>query len=241
MEVPSKSPQPTPKQNKLSPIYNLVLPKQPLTPDSLLYATKLRTREQPIRSHSRKTNPMVWCVAILCMLFIILIIFFGIATLIIFITLQPKTPSFDTPAATLSAIYFNPPAFINGDYTFMANISNPNRRLTVRYEHARFELYFMETLMAAQIIEPFRESPGEQRVVTVHMLCRQVFLHPNLAMELQRQGQRNSVVYNVRGDFRVRVEWGLLHYSYWLHGVCQLEMTGPPNSVLLSHSCTTKK
>ncbi|KAK6149451.1 hypothetical protein DH2020_016976 [Rehmannia glutinosa] len=236
---PPHSPPPI-KQNMLSPLYQFVLPKQirnlqNLTPDSLLYSSKFRSREQPILRQPRKTKPIVWFAAILCMIFSILIILFGIATLIIFLAVQPKNPVFDTPAASLSAIYFNPPEFINGDVTFLANFSNPNRRLSVRYEYLHVQLYFSGSLMAAQVLRPFSQSPGEASLVSVRLLSSSVYLPPNLAMELQRQVQSNRVVYNMKGAFRVRVRLGLIHYSYWLHGECHLEMTSPPNNQLKEH------
>ncbi|KAG8365178.1 hypothetical protein BUALT_Bualt18G0077300 [Buddleja alternifolia] len=169
------------------------------------------------------------------------LIFFGIATLIIFVSIKPRSPVFDTPAASLSVIYFDSPQFLNGDLTFLANFSNLNKKLDVRYEYLYIELYFEEGLIATQLLQPFRQSPGNVRLMTVHLLSSLVYLPPNLALELQKQELRNRVVYNIKGSFKVRVKVGLVHYSYWLHAKCQLEMTSPPNGVLITHSCRTKR
>ncbi|KAL6513958.1 hypothetical protein OROHE_019414 [Orobanche hederae] len=243
------SPQSTPpslKQNKLSPLYQYVLPKQSKnhhnsTPDSLLYTSKLRSREQPILRQPQKTKPIVWCAAILCMIFIILVIFLGVATLIVFLEVEPRKPTFDTPAASLGSVYFNPPGFINGDITFLANISNPNRRLGVRFEYLRVGLYFSESLVATQVLEPFCERPGQGRLVSVHLLSRFVYLPPDLTLELQKQHQMSRVVYNIKGALKVKIKLGVVRYSYWLHGKCRLEMTSPPNSTLITHNCTTTR
>ncbi|KAL3635522.1 hypothetical protein CASFOL_020069 [Castilleja foliolosa] len=237
-------PSPPLKQSKLSPLYQIVLPKNQhnLTPDSLLYTSKLRSRDQqPILTQSRKTKPIIWCGAVLCMLFSILIIFLGIATLIIYVAIQPKSPIFDTPASSVRAIYFNPPQFLNGDIAFLANFSNPNKRLRVRFEQIHVDLYFYESLIASQILVPFSEGPGEARLVSIRLLIGAVYLPMNLGMELQKQAVRNRIVYDMKGAFRVRFKTGLVHYSYWMHADCRLEMTSPPNSVLITHSCTTKK
>ncbi|KAL3851096.1 hypothetical protein ACJIZ3_012978 [Penstemon smallii] len=236
----------TTKQTKPSPLYQIVLSKQArnqhnLTPESLLYENKTRTREQPILRKPRRTNPIIWCGAILCLVFSLLLIFFGIATLIIFVAIKPKTPVFDTPAASLSVIYFNSPEFLNGDLIFLANFSNPNKKMNVKFEYLYFELYFSESLIATQVVQPFGQNPGEARLVSVHMLSSLVYLPPNHALELQKMEQRNRVMYNIRGTFRVRVKMGLFHYSYWLHGKCQIEMTSPPTGVLIAHSCRTKR
>lgn len=239
----SASPTYTPpslKQNKPSPLYQIVLPK-PATPDMLLYCSKLRSREQAILRQPRTTSPMIWCAAILCMIFVLLVIFFGIAIIIIFVAVQPRNPVFDTPAASLSAVYFNSPEYITGDITFLANFSNPNRKLNVRFEYLHVEVSFSEGVIATLVLQPFSQSPGEARLISVHVLSGLVHLPPNLAMELQKQAQRNRVVYNIKGNFKVKVKLGLVHYSYWLQGDCQLEMTSPPNSILITHSCRTKR
>ncbi|KAK4398658.1 hypothetical protein Sango_1341300 [Sesamum angolense] len=246
--LPSPPPHtpPSVRQSKPSPRYQIVLPmhaknQQDLTSDSLLHSSKLRSREPPILRQPRRTKPIVWCGAVLCMMFSLLLIFFGVATLTIFIAVQPRIPVFNTPAASLSAIYLSSPEFVNGDITFLANFSNPNRKLSVRFEYLYVELYFSESLIASQVLQPFSLSPGQARFVSIRMLSNMVHVPPTLAMELRNQEQRNRVVYTIKGTFRVKVKLGLVHYSYWMRGKCQLEMTSPPNGILVSRSCRTKK
>ncbi|XP_073030445.1 uncharacterized protein At1g08160-like [Primulina eburnea] len=234
------------KQTKPSPLYQIVSSNQAknhqnLSPEGLPYGRKLRTRKQTILRQPRRTNPIVWCGAVLCLLFCVLVIFFGIATLIIFVAIRPRNPVFDTPAASLNTIYFDSPEILNGDIVFLANFSNPNRKLNVRFEYLYIELCFSENPIASQVLQPFSQNPGEARFLSVHLLSSLVHLPLNLSMELLKQEQRNRVVYSIKGTFRVRAKLGMAHYSYWLHGNCQLEMTSPPNGVLLNHSCRTKR
>ncbi|KAG8385984.1 hypothetical protein BUALT_Bualt03G0101900 [Buddleja alternifolia] len=236
---------PPPKENKLSPLYPTVLLKKVqnklnLTQQSLQYSSMLRSREQPIL-RPRRTKPIVWCGAIVCMLFSLFIIVLAVAIIITFAVVQPKNPVFDTPAASLGAIYINFPEYLNEDIIFLTNFSNPNRKLSVRFDYLRIELYFSESAIATQVLQPFSLRTGKARVITVRLLSNLVHLPPNLAMELQRQVQGNRVAYNIKGTFRVKVKFGLIHYTYWLHGNCQLEMTSPLNSVMVAHSCTTKR
>ncbi|KAL8462119.1 hypothetical protein ACS0TY_033270 [Phlomoides rotata] len=236
--VPS-SPTYTSPSVKPSPLYQTVLPKR-ATPDMLLYSSKLRSRDQAIVK-PQTTSPMVWFAAILCMIFSILLIFFGIATLIVYLTIQPRNPVFDTAAASVSPTYYSSPEYINSDITFAANFSNPNRKLSVRFEYLRFEVSFQEKVIASKVVQAFSQRPGEASLIPVHMLSGLVPLPPNVAMELQKQAVNNRVVYNIRAYFKVKVKLGAIHYSYWLHGECRLEMTSPPNSYLISRSCRTKR
>ncbi|GFS31720.1 late embryogenesis abundant (LEA) hydroxyproline-rich glycoprotein family [Actinidia rufa] len=215
--------------------------KQQSLATELPYVSTRKVREQPILRRPHRTNPIVWCGAILCLIFSLLLIFFGVATLIVFLDIKPRIPVFDIPAASLNLIFFDSLECFNGDFTFLTNFSNPNRKIDVRLEHVEIELYFSNSLLATQALMPSTERQGKARTVSVHMISSLVYLPPNLAIELRKQVQSNRVTYNIRGTFRVRANLGLIHYSYWLHGRCQLEMSSPPTGVLLARSCRTKR
>ncbi|CAI9784075.1 unnamed protein product [Fraxinus pennsylvanica] len=210
------------KKLKQTPLHQIVLSKQARSQQTetseVLHNSKSRPREQPILRQPRRTNPLIWFCAILCMIFSLFLIFFGIATLVIFLDVKPRTPVFDTPAATLNVIYFNSPDFLNGDVIFLANFSNPNRKLNVKYEYLDIKLFFSENLIAVQALQPFSQNPGETRLMSVHLISSLVHLPPNTVLELQKQVQRNRVAYDIQGTFRVKAKLGIFHFSYWLHG-----------------------
>ncbi|KAL6999084.1 hypothetical protein U1Q18_000251 [Sarracenia purpurea var. burkii] len=241
-------PQPPPQRQAMAtPLNQIVIAKQAMkqqtsAPEVPYFRSRKVAKEKPILIRQpRRTNPIVWCSAILCLVFSLLLIFFGVATLIVVLAIKPRIPLFDTPAAALNVIYFDSPEYFNGDFTFLANFSNPNRKLDVRFEYIEIELYFSDSLVAAQALQPFTQRRGKARLVAVHMISSLVHLPQNLAQELQKQVQSNRVTYNIRGNFRVRANLGLIHFSYWFHGRCQLEMTSPPTGVLLARSCRTKR
>ncbi|XP_062078992.1 uncharacterized protein LOC133783393 [Humulus lupulus] len=198
---------------------------------------------EPILRHTqpRRTNPLVWFGAILCLVFSLLLIFFGIATLIIYLVVKPKIPLFDTPNARLNTIYFDAPDYFNGDFAFLANFSNPNRKLDIRFEYLDIELYFADRLISRQALQPFTQRPRETRIEAVHLISSLVYLPLNHALELRTQVQSNKVNYNIRGTFKVRATLGMIHVNYWLHSRCQLQMTGPPTGMLVARNCRTKR
>uniref|UniRef100_A0A2N9J1Y7 Late embryogenesis abundant protein LEA-2 subgroup domain-containing protein n=1 Tax=Fagus sylvatica TaxID=28930 RepID=A0A2N9J1Y7_FAGSY len=240
-------PPPPQKQTKPVSLDQIVISKQaenqqnraPNTPKSdIRISRKASTLLAP---RPRQTNPITWCIAFLCLIFCLILIFFGVATLITFIVIKPRYPLFDIPNANLNSIYFDSPEYFNGDLTFLANFSNPNRKIDVRFEYLDIELFFSDRLIATQTIEPFTQRRGEKRLESVHFISSLVFLPQNLAVELQKQVQSSKVSYNVRGTYKVTATLGLIHISYWLHSRCQLEMTGPPTGVLVARSCRTKR
>ncbi|KAK6934655.1 Late embryogenesis abundant protein, LEA_2 subgroup [Dillenia turbinata] len=225
-----------------TPLHQIVLSKQAFhaTPNKQELTTRLSRREQILYRH-RRTNPIVWFSGILCLIFSLLLIFFGITTLIVFLVIKPRSPLFDIPSASLNTIYFDSPEYFNGDYTFIANFSNPNGKIDVRFEYIDIELYFSNMLIATQALQPFTQRRGEVRVTSIHLISSLVYLPPDAALELRQQVQSNRVKYNIRGTFKVQAILGQIHFSYWLHSRCQLEMTDPPFGVLVSRTCSTKR
>ncbi|KAF8391705.1 hypothetical protein HHK36_024014 [Tetracentron sinense] len=225
-----------------TPLNHIIISKQAVNQQSL--ASNLaddKSSKPMLLRPPRRTNPITWCGAILCLIFSLFLILAGIVTLIIFLVIRPRYPLFDTTSASLNSIYLDSPEYFNGDFIFLANFSNPNRKIDITFEYLDIELYFFDRLIATQAIQPFTQRRGEARLESVHMVSSLVYLPPNLAMDLQKQVQSNRVKYNIRGTFRVRARLGVSHFSYWLYGRCQLEMTGPPNGVLVARSCRTKR
>ncbi|XP_050236134.1 uncharacterized protein LOC126686145 [Mercurialis annua] len=244
--LPPPPPPPPPLPPPPVPANQLAISKQPRIHQSLtidIPTYENRSRKHTILHHPRRhrTNPIVWFGAIICLIFSLTLIFFGIATLVIYLAIKPRTPMFDTPNANLKSVYFDSPEYFNGDFTFLANFSNPNQKIDVRFEYVDIELYFYDRLIGIQALQPFTQRQHETRLETVHIISSLVYLPHNLAIELQKQVQSNKVIYNIRGTFKVRASLGLLHYSYWLHGRCEVMMTGPPAGVLVARSCKTKR
>ncbi|KAJ4841769.1 hypothetical protein Tsubulata_015797 [Turnera subulata] len=255
LQPPPPPPPPLPSSSLPTPEEHYI----PVTPNQIVISKQNRikqnsaaeisnldskTSSRPLKfqhPRPRRTNPLIWCAAILCLIFSLVLIFLGIATLIIYLVLRPKNPTFDTPNGNLNVIYFDSPEYFNGDLTFIANFSNPNQKIDVRFEYLDLELYFQDRLIGRQALQPFTERRRETRLESIHIITSLVYLPPNHATELQKQVLANKIIYNIRGTFKVRANLGPLRYSYWLHGRCEIQMTGPPTGVIVARSCKTKR
>ncbi|KAK7305293.1 hypothetical protein VNO77_43196 [Canavalia gladiata] len=196
-----------------------------------------RLRQPPFQ----RTNPIIWFGAVLCLIFSLVLIFFGVATLIIFLAIKPRNPTFDIPNANLNGLYFDSPEYFNGDFTLLVNITNPNRKMDVRFESLDVDLFFSDRIISTQSIQPFTQRRKESRLESLHFISSLVFLPEDLGVNLKKQVQGNRVNYNVRGTFKMRITMGFFHLSYWLHSRCQIEMTSPPTGVLIARNCITKR
>ncbi|XP_019460509.1 PREDICTED: uncharacterized protein LOC109360237 [Lupinus angustifolius] len=206
------------------------------------FVTNKSSRTLTLRQPTpEKTNPIIWCAAVLCLIFSLLLIFSGVVTLIFYLAIKPKNPIFDIPNATLNMVHFDSTQYFNGDFTLLTNFSNPNRRIDIKLESLDIVLLFSERIISSQSMKPFTQKARKSRLQTVNLISSLMFLPQDVSVKLQRQVQNNKVVYNVRGTFKVRVNLGLIHWSYWLHSRCQIEMTAPPTAVLISRQCITKR
>lgn len=239
--TPRTTPWRTPQSTQSTPLNQMVLTKPTTVKFNGLDAEPRKDTVILRQPRSSRTNLWIWCVAGLCFVFSLLLIFFGIATLIVFLAIRPRTPVFDIPNANLHTIYFDSPIYFNGDLSMLVNFTNPNKKIEVRFEQLKIELFFFNKLIAVQAVQPFLQRKCETRLEPIRLISSLVCLPVNHAVELKRQVQNNKIEYEIRGTFKVRAHFGMIHYSYWLHGRCQLQMTGPPTGILVSRNCTTKR
>ncbi|CAL9243743.1 unnamed protein product, partial [Arabidopsis halleri] len=146
--------------------------------------------------------------------------------------LYPKLHhAWETPSL-LNTILFGSPVYFDGDMLLQLNFTNPNKKQSVRLENLSVELWFADTKIATQGVLPLEP---------IRLVSDSIFLPVNHMVELRRQVASNRIDYEIRSKFTVKAVLGIIHYSYWLKGSCQLQLTSPPAGSLLSRNCTTKR
>ncbi|XP_010932709.1 uncharacterized protein [Elaeis guineensis] len=184
----------------------------------------------------------VWFVGACCALMWTIVILGGVVVLIVYLVFRPKSPLLDIQSATLNAAYLDTGTLLNADITILANFSNPNRKVHVAFSYVQVDLYFMDTMIATQAVEPFAERPGESALKSLHVIASEVPLPRKAAEEWQRGTSEEGVALEVTGRFRTRSDLGKwLHFTYWLYGHCTIVIGAPPTGVLLSSRCRTKR
>ncbi|CAH2045392.1 unnamed protein product [Thlaspi arvense] len=183
--------------------------------------TPWRTAPTPSPHHRRgdprlpppsrdQTNAMTWSAAFCCAIFWIILILGGLIVLIVYLVYRPRSPHIDISAANLNAAYLDMGFLLNGDLTVLANFTNPNKKAGVEFSYVVFELYYYNTLIASQYIEPFKVPKKMSKFANVHLVSSQVQLQPTQSRELQRQIETGPVLLNLRGTFHARSNLGPL-------------------------------
>ncbi|XVF02585.1 hypothetical protein REPUB_Repub04eG0187300 [Reevesia pubescens] len=189
----------------------------------------------------RRTKPHTWFAAAFCIIFWLVIIIGGLIVLIVYLVFRPRSPRFDVNSVTLNAAYLDMGYLLNADLSVLANFTNPNKKVSVDFSYMYLRLYFENTLIATQYIEPFSAARGQSMFANIQMVTSQVRLSLKETLLLQKQIENNRVIFTVNGVFRARSNLGgFLKYSYWLHGHCSIMVSSPPTGVLRDKRCRTK-
>ncbi|XP_068667405.1 NDR1/HIN1-like protein 13 [Aristolochia californica] len=221
--------QPLPQQQRQQHLHQL---RHPLPRKHALHA--------PV---PRRTNKLTWFAAIFCALFWVLVIVGGLVVLIVYLVFRPRYPHFDISTATFNMAYLDTGTLLNADVTILVNFTNLNKKVGISFSYVVIDLYFGKTLVASRSVDPFSQASQTQNLANVHMVSSQVLLPLNEANQLKRLMESNSLVpFDVKGTFRTRSNYGsVFHYSYWLHGDCNIKLRIPPSGVLVSRQCKTKR
>ncbi|XVE74927.1 hypothetical protein DITRI_Ditri12bG0057800 [Diplodiscus trichospermus] len=189
----------------------------------------------------RRTKPLTWFAAAFCIIFWLIVIIGGLVVLIVYLVFRPRSPRFDINSVSLNAAYLDMGYLLNADVTVLANFTNPNKKVRVDFSYMYLDLYFENTLIATQYIEPFSAARGLSMFANIHMVTSQVKLSMKETLLLQKQVENNRVMFTVKGAFRARSNLGgYLKYSYWLHSYCSIMVSSPPSGVLREKRCRTK-
>ncbi|XP_057748026.1 proline-rich receptor-like protein kinase PERK9 [Arachis stenosperma] len=236
------------------PVVTPVLPPLSLSPEPRQqlrepHSPKQKQRHDGPRHHRppwlpppKKSNPLTWCGAVLCVIFWLIIIIGGLIVLIVYLVFRPQSPHFDISGVTLNAAYLDFGYMLNADITILANFTNPNKKVHVDFSTVSIYLYYGNTLIATQYVEPFSAARAQSRFAYIHMVTSQVKLPLGESQRIVKQMESNGVLLSVRGVFRARSKLGsILRYSYNLYGLCNLMVTRPPDGVLLKKKCRTKR
>ncbi|KAE8687401.1 cytochrome P450 71B20-like [Hibiscus syriacus] len=198
-------------------------------------------RSSPFLPRDPQTNPIAWPAATICAILLLIMILGGLIVLIVYLIYRPHSPLFDLNGATLNAASLDMGYLLNVDVSLLSNFTNPNKKVNIDFSHMYLGLYFENSLISTQYLEPFSAAKGETMFANIHMITSQVKLSMEETVLFRNQIANNQVMFTVKGVFRARSKLGgLFKYSYWLRGYCGIIVSSPPTGVLRERKCRTK-
>lgn len=222
----------------------------PLPPDHPSYTRARRRR--------RRRSPCCCCCAWVCSILAIIIILLGVAVLVLYLVLEPKTPQFSVTGATIStfnvttqpilASNASPGAslYLNADVTFVVQAQNPNKKIGIFYDAVDVTLFYEGAEIGAGSIPAFYQGHQSTASLDLRMKGEDVALTPSIGLDLQTslQSDGGSISLEARTIAQVRIKVGSWKSRDSKFEVdCDVQISNPSaagNAHLLSKSCTFK-
>eukprot|EP01018_Ginkgo_biloba_P039031 Gb_40502 [translate_table: standard] len=190
-----------------------------------------------------RTNIMIWCCAIGCSIFAVLVILAGLIVLIGYLAFHPRLPGFYVSNASLNSLLIDSNFLLSSDMTIYLTAHNPNTKIHLYYEYLKFDLLFDKQIMSTVIGTPFLQTTKNTTGMLFRMVTSAERLEPNMGVDVTAAIQKNLIMYDFQGTVRTKAMFGRIKsVKYWLHTKCHLEFSPPPigNGTLLSHKCTSR-
>ncbi|KAK3223485.1 hypothetical protein Dsin_010510 [Dipteronia sinensis] len=170
------------------------------------------------------------------------IVLIGLVILVIYLITRPHKPQFDVSNVTLNAAYLATDVLLHADLTMQVKFTNPNRNAKVDFRSMVIDLYYGNTLITSQNVEPFSLPRAIYSLRVVNIVTSTQVQLPEPDMErLKKQLSYNSVEFEIKGVIRSRVTRGsILRYSYRQHVDCTFTVNGPPSGALTAKYCKIK-
>ncbi|MCO5571981.1 hypothetical protein L7F22_025741 [Adiantum nelumboides] len=194
---------------------------------------------------------------ILCSIFAAIVIILGIAALVLYLVLQPKTPDFSVSDASITSFNLSTQplsasnaiagasVYLNADVTFNVSAENPNKKIGIFYDAVDVTLFYDDQNIGQGSIPAFYQGHRNTTLLLLHMKGQDVGLTSTVGSTLRTtlSVASNSIFLHARTLAEVRIKvgsWKSRASKFQID--CNVEMSNPtaPNPRLLSKSCSFK-
>lgn len=187
-------------------------------------------------THHRTRRLCQFCCVLLCTLLIFCIVVLGIATLIAYLVLRPKTTHYEIVAATVPLLKVSgtsesltTTSTVNAQFLYGLQARNPNGKVTMEYAKFNVQTLYFGTDIGHSSVDGFRVGRRSAVTVTVGTWGSNVVVNNIIGNALRGEIDRGSVSVQVKIDTRARAHVGsYTSFWMWLHAFCDVTVT-PPN------------
>ncbi|MFS7962400.1 putative Late embryogenesis abundant protein, LEA_2 subgroup [Helianthus anomalus] len=194
----------------------------------------------PTLGRQRRTNPVVWCFAIVCSIIATTVIIAGIVIFSGYLVLRPKVPLLSVRAARLDSIYYNGDVFAV-KLMVVIRAENHNRKAHASFYDTRLLLGYHGVRIARLVADPF-DVPRNGTVDLNYVVESSPIPLPREEQYLTDQSMKKSrlMLFVLKGSSKTMWKVGPLgEVKFTLHMDCELVL--PVNGSVLLHSrCSTK-
>lgn len=226
--------------------------------DDIIYGTPapLPPNHPSYRVGRRRRSPCCCCLAWSCGILATIVVLLGIAALVLYLVLQPKSPQFSVTDAHISVFNLSatplqsapsPDAivYLQADVTFTIQAQNPNKKIGIYYDSVDVTLFYDGASIGNGSLPAFYQGFQNTTQLELEMKGQDVPLTQSIGtlLESELNNSSSSIPLQVKTITQVRVSVGS-----WKSGDskfevdCDVQISNPTaGSVrLLSKTCSFK-
>uniref|UniRef100_A0A0D3EXN0 Late embryogenesis abundant protein LEA-2 subgroup domain-containing protein n=1 Tax=Oryza barthii TaxID=65489 RepID=A0A0D3EXN0_9ORYZ len=188
-----------------------------------------------------KRKPLAFCHILFYIHVLLLIIAVCLATVAVSLAYHPKSPRLRRRTSTKRGDSAR--RVISANLTVLAAISNPNTKIGIVLRYVRFDLYFEDSVVAAQAVwpAPVQVAPGGSVPRRVHLVVSGVSVTRQDAALWRNATAKGGrpVALRLAGRFRTQLNFDrwFFRYRYWVKPQCTLWLDPPPSGALRRSRC----
>ncbi|XP_073275237.1 LOW QUALITY PROTEIN: NDR1/HIN1-like protein 12 [Primulina huaijiensis] len=191
------------------------------------------------RTTPHTTKPLIWCVAVICVILAVAVIIAGVVLFIGYIAVRPKVPQISVTSAQLDAIYFDQASLLTVQVTIVINSENHNAKASSVFYGTRFGLSFRGQNIACLVADAYGLGPNKTTEFNYVSQSTPIPLNPDEAEALNWSLKRNIINFELKGNTKTRWRVGLIgSVKFWLHLNCMLEL--PVNGTQIFPRCSSR-
>ncbi|KAK9079941.1 hypothetical protein SSX86_001616 [Deinandra increscens subsp. villosa] len=194
----------------------------------------------PVLGRQRRTNPVVWCLAIVCSLIAISVTIAGIVVFSGYLVIRPKMPLLTLQASRLDNVYYNQAGVLAVRMTILIRAENHNQKAHASFYDTKLLLGYHGVNIARLVANPFDVKKNETSDLNYVVESLPIPLPPEEQYLTQQALDRGKVMsFFIKGSSRTMWRVGPLGtVKFSLHMNCELLL--PVNGTLYHSRCSTK-
>ncbi|XP_031124410.1 NDR1/HIN1-like protein 12 [Ipomoea triloba] len=194
---------------------------------------------KPVLGPERRTNPLIWCAAIICTLLTLAVIFTGIAVFIGYMVVKPKVPQMSIASAQLERISYDMASVLTVKAAIVIKAENGNAKAHSSFYHTHYTLSFHGVKVAYLIANDFDVPKNSSLDLYYPVESTPIPLTPEQADTAESALRQRHVVFDIQGETGTRWRvWLLGSVKFRLHLDCQLKL--PINGTIIYPNCSTR-
>lgn len=194
----------------------------------------------PVLGRQRRTNPFVWCFAIICSLIATTIIIAGIVVFSGYLVIRPKMPLLSVRASRLDQILYNQAGVLSVRLTILIRAENHNQKAHASFYETKLLLGYHGLNIAQLVADPFDVGKNETTELNYVVQSSSIPLPPEeryLTQQALNKGK--MMLFFLKGSSRTMWRVGPLgSVKFWLHMDCEIFL--PINGSVVNPHCSTK-